>query len=103
MKRPDDPVEQWITTIMVLVGAILYAALVGTISSFSFGLDSSGRLYKQKMDEVNEYLLFKNISEDLKNKVKQYYEMKYRGKLFDENNILNELNDSLRQVRRRRG
>lgn len=95
--RPTEPVEQWVTIIAVLLGALLYAALVGTISSFSFGLDSSGRLYKQKMDEVNEYMMYKKLSNDLKEKVRSYYELKYRGKLFDEESIMLELNDSLRQ------
>ncbi|KAI9204730.1 uncharacterized protein BJ171DRAFT_599131 [Polychytrium aggregatum] len=94
---PFDPVEQWVTIFSVLIGAILYASLVGTISSFSFGLDSSGRMFKQKMDEVNEYMTYKKLTDTLKSKVKQYYELKYRGKFFDEVSIMDDLNESLRQ------
>ncbi|KAJ3056908.1 Potassium voltage-gated channel sub H member 7, partial [Quaeritorhiza haematococci] len=68
--RPTEAFEQWATIAAVMIGAILYASLVGTISSFSFGLDSSGRLYKQKMDEVNEYMAYKNLDDGLKAKVR---------------------------------
>ncbi|KAJ3396966.1 hypothetical protein HDU92_001257 [Lobulomyces angularis] len=95
--RPTDSYEQWVTIVLVLIGATLYATLVGTISSFSFGLDSSGRLYKEKMDEVNEYLNYKKLSPNIKNRVKQYYELKFKGKYFNEVEILGELNNSLRQ------
>ncbi|KAI9349842.1 hypothetical protein DFJ73DRAFT_760506 [Zopfochytrium polystomum] len=95
--RPSEPLEQAVTFISVLIGAVLYAALVGTISSFSFGLDSSGRKYKEKIDEVNEYMAYKHLNEDLKHKIRQYYELKYRGRYFDEETILNDMNDSLRQ------
>ncbi|TPX66930.1 hypothetical protein SpCBS45565_g04147 [Spizellomyces sp. 'palustris'] len=95
--RPTTALEQWTTIICCLVGALLYASLVGTISSFSFGLDSSGRMYKQKMDEVNEYMAYKNLGDTLKRKVRSFFQLKYRGKYFDEATILRELNDSLRQ------
>ncbi|KAJ3126455.1 anaphase-promoting complex subunit Hcn1 [Nowakowskiella sp. JEL0407] len=94
--RPNDPIEVWTTIASVLIGAVLFAVLVGTISSFSFGLDSSGRQFRQKMDEVNEYMSHKKLSDTLKMRINQYYELKYRGKYFDETGIMHELNESLR-------
>ncbi|KAJ3071194.1 hypothetical protein HDU98_005676 [Podochytrium sp. JEL0797] len=96
--QPTDPFEQVFSIIAALVGAVLYAILVGTISSFSFGLDSSGRRYKEKIDEVHEYMTYRKLSEPIKVKVRQYYELKYKGKYFDEDAILNEMNESLKQV-----
>ncbi|KAJ3388369.1 hypothetical protein HDU84_009803 [Entophlyctis sp. JEL0112] len=95
--QPSDPFEQVFSIIAALVGAVLYAILVGTISSFSFGLDSSGRRYKEKIDEVHEYMTYRKLSEPIKVKVRQYYELKYKGKYFDEDAILNEMNESLKQ------
>ncbi|KAJ3416612.1 hypothetical protein HDV05_000894 [Chytridiales sp. JEL 0842] len=94
---PSEPVEQIVTIIMILIGAILYAALVGTISSFSFGLDSSGRKFKERLDEVNEYMSYIKLNEGLRQKVAQYYDLKYQGKYFDEAAIFAEMNDSLRR------
>lgn len=95
--RPAGVYAQVVSVITNIFGAYLYAAIVGTISTFSFGLNSSARLFKQKMDEVNEYLQSKNIHDDLKQRIRDYYSLKYRGKYFDELAILSELNDSLRK------
>ncbi|KAI9345014.1 cyclic nucleotide-binding-like protein [Obelidium mucronatum] len=95
--QPSDPFEQVFSIVAALVGAVLYAILVGTISSFSFGLDSSGRRYKEKIDEVHEYMTYRKLSEPIKVKVRQYYELKYKGKYFDEDAILSEMNESLKQ------
>ncbi|KAJ3380259.1 anaphase-promoting complex subunit Hcn1 [Entophlyctis sp. JEL0112] len=60
------------------------------------GVDASGRLYKQKIDELNDYMRWKDLSEMTRRKVLKYYEIKYRGKYFEEATLLNEMNDSLR-------
>ncbi|KAI9339604.1 cyclic nucleotide-binding-like protein [Obelidium mucronatum] len=60
------------------------------------GVDASGRLYKQKMDELREYMRWKDLSDTTRRKVMKYYEIKYRGKFFEEQTLLNEMNDSLR-------
>ncbi|KAJ3026355.1 Potassium voltage-gated channel sub H member 7, partial [Rhizophlyctis rosea] len=94
--RPNKPAQQWVLIVLVIFGAVLYATIVGTISSFAFGLDASGRLYKQKLDEVTDYLRWKNVKEETQKKVLQYYEVKYRGKFFEEEEILGQMNDALR-------
>ncbi|KAJ3052049.1 Potassium voltage-gated channel sub H member 7 [Rhizophlyctis rosea] len=94
--RVDDSAQQWMVVVFVISGAVLYAVIVGTISSFSFGLDASGRLYNQKLDEVSEYLRYKGVPDETRKKVLQYYQIKYRGKFFEENEILGQLNEALR-------
>ena len=36
----------------------------------------------------------------MRQKIHDYYEHRYQGKIFDEDNILSELNDPLKEVRR---
>ncbi|KAJ3209019.1 Potassium voltage-gated channel sub H member 7 [Entophlyctis luteolus] len=85
----------WI--IPVIIGFnINYASIVGTVSAIAMGVDASGRLYKQKIDELNDYMRWKDLSEMTRRKVLKYYEIKYRGKYFEEATLLNEMNDSLR-------
>ncbi|KAJ3130618.1 Potassium voltage-gated channel sub H member 7 [Physocladia obscura] len=107
--RPSDPLEQGFAIVAALVGAILYAILVGTISSFSFGLDSSGRRFKEKIDEVQEYMTYRKLSEPVKSKANIYSFpgvilpiaftdiFVTKGKYFDEDAILSEMNESLKQ------
>lgn len=41
---------------------------------------------------------FHKLPADLRQKIHDYYEHRYQGKIFDEDNILNELNDPLKEV-----
>lgn len=51
--------------------------------------------YKQ----VEQYMSFHKLPAEMRQKIHDYYEHRYQGKIFDEENILNELNDPLREVR----
>ncbi|KAJ3189697.1 hypothetical protein HK101_008756 [Irineochytrium annulatum] len=95
--KATDTVEQALSILAVFIGAVLYAALVGTISSFSLGRDASGRKFKEKLDEVNEFMEEKQLPSDVRRRVRQYYALKYHGKYFDKTSIMSELNKSLRQ------
>ncbi|KAJ3158341.1 hypothetical protein HK101_001333 [Irineochytrium annulatum] len=92
---PTGAVEQVITVLCVLFGALLYAALVGTISSFSLGLDSSGRKFKEIMDEVNEYMEHEQVNTTLRTRVRELFQLKYHGKYFDKESIMAQMNQSL--------
>ncbi|KAJ3341120.1 anaphase-promoting complex subunit Hcn1 [Entophlyctis luteolus] len=74
-----------------------YATLVGLISSAAISYDASGRLYRQKIDELTEYLHWKNIDNATKQKLLNYYEFKYKGKYFEERSLLADMNESLRR------
>ena len=43
---------------------------------------------------------FHKLPADMRQKIHDYYEHRYQGKIFDEDNILSELNDPLKEVRR---
>nr|XP_033787505.1 potassium/sodium hyperpolarization-activated cyclic nucleotide-gated channel 1 isoform X2 [Geotrypetes seraphini] len=53
----------------------------------------NGMVYKQ----VEQYMSFHKLPSDMRQKIHDYYEHRYQGKIFDEDNILNELNDPLRE------
>ncbi|KAI8609414.1 cyclic nucleotide-binding-like protein [Chytriomyces sp. MP71] len=93
---PLTPSCRWIILAFVLVGAGMYAMIVGTLSSFAIGFDASGRLYKQKIDELRDYMQWKDLHPTTRKKILKYYDLKYNGKYFEENTLLNDLNDSLR-------
>ncbi|KAJ3291592.1 anaphase-promoting complex subunit Hcn1 [Rhizoclosmatium sp. JEL0117] len=94
--KPETTTEQVTNIIFIVIGATLYALLVGLLSSAAIAYDSSGRMYRQKIDELNEYLTWKKIDEVTKKKVLSYYEFKYRGKYFEEQTLLADMNNSLR-------
>ncbi|KAJ3295626.1 anaphase-promoting complex subunit Hcn1 [Rhizoclosmatium sp. JEL0117] len=94
--HPSNPEEQLLLVGFVLFGAGLYACIVGAISSIAMGFDASGRLYKQKIDELNEYMSWRSIDPITQKKLLDYFALKYRGKYFDEGSLLSEMNESLR-------
>ncbi|ORY44188.1 hypothetical protein BCR33DRAFT_717264 [Rhizoclosmatium globosum] len=53
-------------------------------------INPSGRLFTQKMEQLVDYVKWKNLSVETEQKLFTYYETKYRG---------NEMNESLRAVR----
>ncbi|KAJ3262878.1 hypothetical protein HDU77_011669 [Chytriomyces hyalinus] len=88
--------EKWVVLVFVITGASIYASILGTISSLAMGVDASGRLFKQKLDEVREYVRWKELGPATHQKLLKYYELKYRGKFFEESSLLHDMNDSLR-------
>ncbi|GAB0209701.1 mitochondrial enolase superfamily member 1 [Grus japonensis] len=58
---------------------------------------SSGEAAPQ-YKQVEQYMSFHKLPAEMRQKIHDYYEHRYQGKIFDEENILNELNDPLREV-----
>ncbi|KAI8619992.1 cyclic nucleotide-binding-like protein [Chytriomyces sp. MP71] len=48
------------------------------------------------MDELKDYMKWKNVSEETRQRLIAYYETKYRGKYFEEESLLADMNESLR-------
>ena len=51
------------------------------------------------MQQIEEYMAHRKLAPDLQVKVHNYYEYKFKGKMFDEELILDEMNECLREVR----
>jgi len=49
--------------------------------------------------QVEEYMSYRKLPRNLRQRIADYYEHRYHGKMFDERNILGELNESLREVK----
>ncbi|KAI8622377.1 hypothetical protein BC830DRAFT_673488 [Chytriomyces sp. MP71] len=94
--RPTQPIEQVTTFSFVILGAAFNASIVGVLSALAMGYDASGRAYKQKIDELQEYMQHKSLAPITRRKILKYYNLKYRGKYFEETALLKDLNDSLR-------
>ncbi|KAJ3067889.1 hypothetical protein HDU98_008907 [Podochytrium sp. JEL0797] len=94
--KPQTETEQIVATVYIIVGAAIYASFLGSISSAAMSLNPSGRLYNQKMEELLDYVKWKKLDDETREKLVSYYETKYRGKFFEEDSLLSELNESLR-------
>lgn len=52
-----------------------------------------------QLQQVNEYMGYRNLPKELRHKITDYYDHKYGGKMFNEQAILAELSHTLRAVR----
>ena len=51
-----------------------------------------------QVNQVEEYMRYRKIPQDIRQKILDYYEHRYQHKYFDEEQILNELSHGLREV-----
>uniref|UniRef100_A0A8C2FKF7 Cyclic nucleotide-binding domain-containing protein n=1 Tax=Cyprinus carpio TaxID=7962 RepID=A0A8C2FKF7_CYPCA len=87
----------WLTMLSMIVGATCYAVFIGHATALIQSLDSSRRQYQEKYKQVEQYMSFHKLPADFRQKIHDYYEHRYQGKMFDEESILEELNEPLRE------
>ncbi|KAJ3224480.1 hypothetical protein HDU81_008533 [Chytriomyces hyalinus] len=76
--------------------AFKYAIFLGAISSAVMSMNPSGRMFEQKVGELRDYIRSKDLSKETEVRLLTYYETRYRGKYFEEDALLSDLNDSLK-------
>ncbi|XP_045156771.2 potassium/sodium hyperpolarization-activated cyclic nucleotide-gated channel 3-like isoform X2 [Mercenaria mercenaria] len=94
---PQNMTDTWLTILSMLSGATCYALFLGHTTTIIQSFDTSRRLYNEKFKQVEEYMIYRKLPRSLRQKVAEYYEHRYQGKMFDEERILGELNECLRQ------
>eukprot|EP00118_Oscarella_pearsei_P005056 m.22589 g.22589 ORF g.22589 m.22589 type:complete len:596 (+) comp28364_c0_seq2:538-2325(+) len=93
---PMNVSDAWLTIISMLLGASFYALFIGHISSHILTANSPTRLFEAKINQVQEYMQHHKLPMGTRSRVTKYFTHKYEGRLFDEQEILSELSDSLR-------
>ncbi|XP_067824820.1 potassium/sodium hyperpolarization-activated cyclic nucleotide-gated channel 2 [Heptranchias perlo] len=96
-QAPESMSDIWLTMLSMIVGATCYAMFIGHATALIQSLDSSRRQYQEKYKQVEQYMSFHKLPADFRQKIHDYYEHRYQGKMFDEDNILEELNEPLRE------
>lgn len=51
------------------------------------------------MKQVEEYMAYRKLPREMRQRITEYFEHRYQGKFFDEELILGELSEKLREVR----
>ncbi|XP_042601921.1 LOW QUALITY PROTEIN: potassium/sodium hyperpolarization-activated cyclic nucleotide-gated channel 1-like [Cyprinus carpio] len=96
-QAPEGPTDVWLTMISMIIGATCYAMFLGNATNLIQSLDSSHRQYQEKYKQVEQYMSFHKLPADMRQRIHEYYEHRFQGKIFDEENILEELNDPLKE------
>ncbi|XP_077051373.1 potassium/sodium hyperpolarization-activated cyclic nucleotide-gated channel 2 [Siphateles boraxobius] len=96
-QAPDGPTDVWLTMISMIIGATCYAMFLGNATNLVQSLDASHRQYQEKYKQVEQYMSFHKLPADMRQRIHDYYEHRFQGKMFDEENILGELSDPLKE------
>uniref|UniRef100_A0A671M558 Hyperpolarization activated cyclic nucleotide-gated potassium channel 2b n=2 Tax=Sinocyclocheilus anshuiensis TaxID=1608454 RepID=A0A671M558_9TELE len=96
-QAPESMSDIWLTMLSMIVGATCYAMFIGHATALIQSLDSSRRQYQDKYKQVEQYMSFHKLPADFRQKIHDYYEHRYQGKMFNEESILEELNEPLRE------
>ncbi|XP_077861606.1 potassium/sodium hyperpolarization-activated cyclic nucleotide-gated channel 2-like [Saccoglossus kowalevskii] len=94
---PSGTVDVWLTMLSMISGATCYALFIGHAANLIQSIDCSARVYREKYKQVEEYMAFRKLPRDLRERVADYYDHRYQGKFFDEDAILDELSRKLRE------
>ncbi|XP_025077225.1 uncharacterized protein LOC112553938 isoform X4 [Pomacea canaliculata] len=93
---PQNMSDTWLTILSMLSGATCYALFLAHTTTLIQSFDTSRRLYNEKFKQVEEYMIYRKLPRSLRQRITDYYEHRYQGKMFDEFTILSELNECLR-------
>ena len=97
--KPENGEERIYGIFVALAGAITFSYSMGTISSLIGNVNGSRFRLMEKETDVTEYLHFRELSDELKVKIRTHYRLSWRksGDLFQEWQILSELSSNLRK------
>lgn len=94
---PQCLYDMAVTTLSMITGCITFALMIAEITSVIQSMNSSSSAYKEKVQQVKEYMDFCKSPRELRVRIRDYYDVKYQGKMFNESSILDELNPLLRE------
>ncbi|CAG0918739.1 unnamed protein product [Notodromas monacha] len=94
---PQSLTDMWLTMLSMICGATCYALFLGHATNLIQSLDSSRRQYREKFKQVEEYMAYRKLPRDLRRRIIEYFEHRYQGKFFNEEDILGELNEKLKE------
>jgi hypothetical protein len=94
---PSLPAEYYFAIAAMLLGASLYAYIIGSVASLLSNLQAAKSEYWDRMEAVGEYLRYRGVPHELNTKVQDYYEYlwdRYKG--LKEGALLEDLPDAMR-------
>ncbi len=81
-----------------LFGAAMYGLIIGSIAGLLANIDVAKRRYREKMEQINAFLRYRNIPDNLKRKINSYYAYLWETrKGYEETEFLHDLPAALKE------
>jgi len=95
---PVTSAERIVACIMMLVGAGIYAYVVGSITTTVQTMEACTKKYQELMDQLNVYLEENQVETSLRVQARKYFRTRHQaGNLVDWRELLNEMSPDLRE------
>jgi len=98
-----DAIEEWcmyqhyeILT-CYYIGAVFNALLLAEMSGIIMSMGMAERAFTDRMRQVEDYMRSKDLSTEMKDMVRDFFKARYGGRIFDEDDLLNELTPALKR------
>lgn len=95
---PQNIPETCVTISSMMTGATFYALFIAYSINVIQTMDSPARSYREKIQQIEEYMSHRKLPVNLRDKITKYYEHRFQGKMFDEEKILSEVSRPLRKA-----
>ncbi|KAI8849926.1 cyclic nucleotide-binding-like protein [Chytridium lagenaria] len=95
--EPDIIYELWGHCVLPTLSGLLLATFQGLVSALSAGVESPTGRFRQQVDDVDEYIESKMMDDAMASKIRDYFNFKYRGKIFNQEQIIAMMSDRLRE------
>lgn len=96
--QPVNDEERAVYMVSMLIGASCFAYGITNMCSLLYNLNHREVAYRDEVDELNEFLMYRNLPKHVSYRCREYFEYLHsRNRFFDEGKILDKLSPTLRQ------
>ncbi|KAM7300331.1 potassium/sodium hyperpolarization-activated cyclic nucleotide-gated channel 1 [Ixodes scapularis] len=94
----ENTSDSWLMILCMASGHALQALLIGLCCSVILSVNYTKQLNREKIREVEEYMHYQKLPKELQSRIRDYFENRHQGRVFDEARILAALSDPLREA-----
>ena len=89
---PQSDLQIALSMVTVCIGVAGNVGVLGTLGSLVQNLDSSGAAFRQKMDAVSDYMRYRKLSPEMRNRINEYYTYLWQSRRgLDEASLIQQL------------
>lgn len=89
---PNTFTETFFTLFSMCIGVTIYAYIIGNMATLVTNINAQAHAFRQKMDAINDYMRFREIPDELQERVRSYYDYVWaRNKGLNESKIIADL------------
>ena len=94
---PAEPIQFIYVIIIMLMGAAIYGFIIGNIANIIANIDVAKSQFREKVENVDTFLKYRNIPTDLQKRIHGYYDYLWESRRgYEESKLLRDLPTSLK-------